>query len=96
MRAINKYLREIDAQYQSGQATEHGYRSALGELLDKLLGGKRKGVSIANEPARLESGAPDFVLTCHNISFGYIETKNVPSGWVIKSIRTSSSAIGPL
>ena len=77
MQAINKYLREIDVQYQSGRATEHSYRPALGELLDELLGGKRTGISITNEPARLECGAPDFVLTCHNIPFGYIETKNV-------------------
>ena len=77
MQAINNYLREINAQYQSGQATEHGDRSALGKLLDELLGDKGKGVSITNELARLECGAPDFVLTCHNISFGYIKTKDV-------------------
>ena len=77
MQAINSYLKDINIQYQSGQATEHSYRPALGDLLDELLGRKRKGVSITNEPARVECGAPDFVVAHRNIPFGYIETKDV-------------------
>lgn len=77
MQAINSYLKDINTQYQIGQATEHSYRPALGTLLKKLLGRTRNDVSITNEPARVECGAPDFVVNRHNIPFGYIETKDV-------------------
>ena len=77
MQAIKSYLKDINIQYQSGLATEHSYRPALGDLLDELLGRKRKGVSITNEPAHLECGAPDFVVAHRNIPFGYLETKDV-------------------
>ena len=74
MKEINKYLREINDLYTGGRATEHSYRPALKSLLEELL---PDNVSVTNEPARLKCGAPDYVLTRHNIPLGYIEAKDV-------------------
>ena len=73
MQAIKDYIKAINAQFTSGQATEHSYRAALGDLLKELL----PEVLVTNEPARVECGAPDYVLTRHKIPLGYVEAKNV-------------------
>ncbi|MFU8859116.1 MAG: hypothetical protein ACNA8K_01705 [Cyclonatronaceae bacterium] len=41
-------------------------------LLESMLG----NVLIANEPARIDCGAPDFILTRKDIPVGYIVAKD--------------------
>ena len=72
---INAYLRKVESEWKTGQATEHTYRPMLKELLEHLL----PKMMVINEPARIECGAPDYILkdskTQLNICF--IEAKDI-------------------
>jgi predicted helicase len=70
---LRNYLRKIEKVYQTGNATEHTYRSALQELLETLF----PGISATNEPKRIKCGAPDFIITNKQTPLGYIETKDI-------------------
>ena len=59
--------------YQTGNATEHTYRSALQELIETLA----QGITATNEPKRVKCGAPDFIITNKHTPLGYIETKDI-------------------
>lgn len=71
------YLNKINALYKAGNATEHSYRPALQDYLEKLL----PGITATNEPKRQKCGAPDYIVTRHTrgnaIDIGYIEAKDV-------------------
>ncbi len=71
--ALRSYLRMIKKAYQTGNATEHTYRSNLKELVETLY----PGVIATNEPKRIKCGAPDFILTKKQTPLGYIETKDI-------------------
>lgn len=76
MKRVLNYLKEVERQWQTGQATEHSYRPALAMLLRELL----PDVTVINEPAHIECGAPDFLLRTNaatNAPVGYIEAKDV-------------------
>lgn len=68
--AYLKALREI---YGRGNATEHTYRSALEDLLE----GSYPNVVATNEPKRVACGAPDFAVSRHGLTVGYIEAKDL-------------------
>ena len=70
---IQKYLKQLGKQFNAGNATEHTYRPTLQTLLERIL----QGVSVTNEPKRIECGAPDYVLTRNDIPLGYIEAKDI-------------------
>src|SRR6266487_261682 len=70
---LRNYLRKIEKVYQTGNATEHTYRSTLKELLETLF----PGISATNEPKRIKCGAPDFIITNKQTPLGYIETKDI-------------------
>ena len=70
---LRNYLRKIEKVYQTGNATEHTYRSALQELIETLF----PGITATNEPKHIKCGAPDFIITDKHIPLGYIETKNI-------------------
>lgn len=70
---IQEYLQKINQLYKSGISTEHSYRPDLRNLLESML----PGISVTNEPSRIECGAPDYILTRKNIPVGYIEAKDV-------------------
>ncbi len=70
---IRAYIRELDRQFSTGNATEHTHRPALKTLLELAL----SGVLVTNEPRQIDCGAPDFVLTRNEIPFGYIEAKDI-------------------
>lgn len=70
---LRNYLRKIEKVYQTGNATEHTYRSTLQELLETLF----PGISATNEPKRIKCGAPDFIITNKQTPLGYIETKDI-------------------
>jgi predicted helicase len=73
---INQYLTDIDSKYRQGNATEHSYRPALQTLFEAIT----TGLSITNEPSRIECGAPDYIITRDGVPVGYIEAKDIPVG----------------
>lgn len=73
MEPVKSYLTAIEANLRRGNATEHTHRPALKDLIEAL------GVNITatNEPKRERCGAPDFIITRHDVPIGYIEAKDV-------------------
>lgn len=75
--ALQDYLRAVQREYASNQATEHSYRPALKALLERI----GPDVAAINEPQRIACGAPDYALTRPSghgpLSVGYVEAKNV-------------------
>ncbi len=72
---LQQYIDKVNILYQTGNAREHSYRGDLQTLLSSIL----PQVLVTNEPARVECGAPDYVLTKGklNIPVGYIEAKDI-------------------
>jgi hypothetical protein len=67
---IQQYIEKINTLYKTGNAREHSYRGDLQNLLMAIL----PDVLVTNEPAHVDCGAPDYVLTRKEIPIGYIET----------------------
>ena len=70
---IQQYITKINTLFQTGNAREHSYRGDLQNLIMAIL----PDVLVTNEPARVECGAPDYVLTKKDIPLGYIEAKDI-------------------
>ena len=70
---IDKYLKEIEKIYKSGDATEHSYRSDLKILIESFS----NAITATNEPKRIKCGAPDYIVTQNSVPLGYIEAKDV-------------------
>jgi predicted helicase len=70
---INGYLTKINTLYITGNAREHSYRGDLQNLIMAIL----PDVLVTNEPARVDCGAPDYVLTRKDVPVGYIEAKDI-------------------
>lgn len=75
---IAKFVAEVKRLHATGQATEHSYRAALGQLFDSIAA----DVSSINEPTQGKSGRPDFVLirtqaSGSQITVGHCEAKDV-------------------
>ena len=70
---IANYINEINKRYKTGISREHSYRGDLQSLIETLV----TGIIATNEPARIECGAPDYVITKNNIPLGYIEAKDL-------------------
>jgi hypothetical protein len=73
---INQYITELDKKYRAGNATEHSYRPALQSIFESIS----NGLTITNEPKRIDCGAPDYIVTRTDIPVGYIEAKDIPIG----------------
>lgn len=73
MSPIARYLAQIDRALKVGNATEHTHRPALKTLLEAL----GEGVTATNEPARIECGSPDFIVTRKGTPLGYVEAKDI-------------------
>ena len=71
--AIKTYLTATQTHYERGIATEHTYRGDLANLLKEIL----PNILPTNEPARIDCGAPDYVLTKNDLPIGYIEAKDL-------------------
>lgn len=56
---ILEYIKAIDEQWQTGNATEHSYRPALQQLLSEML----PQHTVTNEPSRRDCGAPDYIIS---------------------------------
>jgi len=70
---IQQYLDKITILFKTGNAREHSYRGDLQNLIMAIL----PDVLVTNEPARVDCGAPDYVLTRKDIPIGYIEAKDI-------------------
>ncbi|MFC1732088.1 type ISP restriction/modification enzyme [candidate division KSB1 bacterium] len=70
---IQEYVNTINKRFKTGISTEHSYRSDLQNLIEHIA----PGILVTNEPARIECGAPDYIITKGNIPIGYIEAKDV-------------------
>mgnify|MGYP002078732860 CR=1 FL=1 len=66
-------IAKIDTLYKTGNAREHSYRGDLQNLIMAIL----PEVLVTNEPARVDCGAPDYVLTRKDVPIGYIEAKDI-------------------
>ena len=73
MYTLQDYLDKVAQRYKAGISTEHSYRGDLQNLLESLL----PKVLVTNEPARIQCGAPDYILTKATIPIGYIEAKDI-------------------
>lgn len=73
---VKNYIDNINRLFVTGHAREHSYRSDLQNLLIAIL---PDDILVTNEPARVQCGAPDYVLTKGkaNIPVGYIEAKDI-------------------
>jgi len=81
---ITQYISEINRIYKAGNATEHSYRPALKTLLEKMT----NGLTVTNEPKRIECGAPDYIVARKEIPVGYIEAKDIGTDLNHKTHKT--------
>jgi hypothetical protein len=63
---VPEYIDKINNRFKSGIATEHSYRSDLLGLIESLV----TSTNNTNEPKRVACGAPDYIITKHNIPIG--------------------------
>ena len=80
---ITQYIAKIDTLYKTGNAREHSYRGDLQNLIMAII----PDVLVTNEPARVECGAPDYVLTRKDIPIGYIEAKDIGIDLASKTLK---------
>ena len=67
------YTLELCSKFITNKATEHTYRSALQKYIESI----DKGIEVINEPRRIKCGAPDYIISKHNIPVGYVEAKDI-------------------
>ncbi|SET48863.1 N-6 DNA Methylase [Oceanobacillus limi] len=70
---FKNYFNGLEKELEIGNFTEHSFRPILKNLIQSI----DKDIVAINEPQRIESGAPDFLITNSNFPTGYIETKKV-------------------
>ena len=72
---FKQYISELNQQYRTGVAREHSYRPALKDLLQALL----PKMVVTNEPAHIECGAPDYIVSRKkdNLPVFFVEAKDV-------------------
>ena len=80
---INNYIEKINKLYKTGNAREHSYRGDLQALINTIV----PDVLVTNEPARIECGAPDYIITKRDIPVGYIEAKDIGVDLDSKSLK---------
>lgn len=75
MTPFKEYIAELNRQFKTGMAREHGYRPALQQLLAKLL----PDMVVTNEPARFECGVPDYIIArkSDNLPKAFVEAKDI-------------------
>ncbi|MEI7994618.1 MAG: hypothetical protein WCH01_06915 [Methylococcaceae bacterium] len=83
MHTVQEYLDKVTQRYKAGISTEHSYRGDLQNLLESLL----PNVLVTNEPARIQCGSPDYILTRANLPIGYIEAKGIGKALDSKDYR---------
>ena len=75
--ALKTYITEINKSFATGVAREHAYRPALQNLIETLL---PKSYTVVNEPARIDCGAPDFIILKGDTPMAFVEAKDLQDG----------------
>lgn len=72
---INDYISKLNEQFRTGIAREHSYRPALQQILSALL----PDMVVTNEPARIDCGAPDYIISrkSDNAPVAFVEAKDI-------------------
>lgn len=72
---VAEYIKQINEQFRTGIAREHSYRPMLQQLLGEML----PTFTVTNEPARIDCGAPDFIISSikTNTPVFYMEAKDI-------------------
>lgn len=70
---LEQYCKSIKQRFNAGISTEHSYRGDLQNLLQNLV----KGITVTNEPKRIDCGAPDYIIQNKVVPIGYIEAKDI-------------------
>ena len=70
---IKDYLKGLEKELQTGNATEHSYRPHLKTLIESL----GENVLAINDPRRVKCGAPDFTVEKKHTPLGHVETKDI-------------------
>ena len=72
---LKLYIDELNKQYKTGIAREHSYRPALKDLLQSLL----PKMVVTNEPAHIECGAPDYIISRakDHLPIFFVEAKDI-------------------
>lgn len=68
---LQQYITKIDTLYKTGNAREHSYRGDLQNLIMAIL----PDVFVTNEPARVDCGAPNYVVTRKDVPIGYSDAR---------------------
>ncbi|SPF75216.1 hypothetical protein ALP8811_00202 [Aliiroseovarius pelagivivens] len=76
MSCIENFLTKVIQVHQTGNATEHSYRSAFEALFAEL----GDNITALNEPKRVKCGAPDFIVQEGDIVIGHLEAKDLHIG----------------
>lgn len=72
---IKRYIERLNKQYQTDRSREHSHRGSLEELVASLI---PSNFTVTNEPAHIECGAPDYVITDSNKApIAFIEAKDI-------------------
>lgn len=72
---IKRYIERLNKQYQTDRSREHSHRGSLEELIASLI---PSDFTVTNEPAHIECGAPDYVITDSNKApIAFIEAKDI-------------------
>lgn len=71
--AFDTYASELKAKFKFKEAGEHAYRSALQNYVESM----ERGIDAINDPARIDCGAPDFIVLKTGVPVGYIEAKDI-------------------
>ena len=67
-KAIRGYLSEIPKNLPRGKVTEHPHRAVLDSLVETFV----LGITAPDEPAHVERGAPDFVVSHESLTVNYL------------------------
>lgn len=72
---IKDYISELNKQFKTGIAREHSYRPALQQLMSAIL----TDMIVTNEPARIDCGAPDYIISrkSDNVPVAFVEAKDI-------------------
>lgn len=72
---LKAYISELNKQFRTGIAREHSYRPALQQLMSAML----PDMVVTNEPARLDCGAPDYIIArkSDNTPMLFVEAKDI-------------------
>ena len=75
MMNLKQYVEELNKQYKTGIAREHSYRPALKDYLQSLL----PNLVVTNEPAHIDCGAPDYIISREkdHLPVFFVEAKDV-------------------